>query len=143
MGARSVLDWGYSCNTFIYYSYNYKSYLLWCRQENKEKEMSENMLYLMLDKRENHYYAKVGLAKKPRERRRAYATHNPCAIMRSTCAGMGNEEVICQNKLSQMSICRIKSTEWYEIDKQTFEYLYTYGMGALRPKQQPIHFIEE
>ena len=81
------------------------------------------MLYLMLDKRENHYYAKVGLAKKPRERRRAYATHNPCAIMRSTCAGMGNEEVICQNKLSRMSICRIKSTEWYEIDKQTFEYL--------------------
>ena len=101
------------------------------------------MLYLMLDKRENHYYAKVGLAKKPRERRRAYATHNPCAIMRSTCAGMGNEEVICQNKLSRMSICRIKSTEWYEIDKKTFEYLYTYGMGALRPKQQPIHFIEE
>ena len=101
------------------------------------------MLYLMLDKRENHYYAKVGLAKKPRERRRADATHNPCAIMRSTCAGMGNEEVICQNKLSRMSICRIKSTEWYEIDKQTFEYLYTYGMGALRPKQKPIHFIEE
>lgn len=101
------------------------------------------MLYLMLDKRENHYYAKVGLAKKPRERRRAYATHNPCAIMRSTCAGTGNEEVICQNNLSRMSICRIKSTEWYEIDKQTFEYLYTYGMGALRPKQQPIHFIEE
>lgn len=101
------------------------------------------MLYLMLDKRENHYYAKVGLAKRPRERRRAYATHNPCAIMRSTCAGTGNEEAICQNKLSQMSICRIGSTEWYEIDKRTFEYLYTYGMGALRPKQQPIHFIEE
>lgn len=101
------------------------------------------MLYLMLDKRENQYYAKVGLAKRPRERRRAYATHNPCAIMRSTCAGMGNEEAICQNKLSQMSICRIGSTEWYEVDKRTFEYLYTYGMGALRPKQQPIHFVEE
>lgn len=101
------------------------------------------MLYLMLDKREKQYYAKVGLAKRPKERRRAYATHNPCAIMRSTCAGTGNEETICQSKLSQMSIARIGSTEWYEVDKQTFEYLYTYGMGALRPKQQPIHFIEE
>lgn len=101
------------------------------------------MLYLMLDKRGTEYYAKVGLAKRPKERRRAYATHNPCAIMRSTCAGTGNEEMLCQSRLSQMSICRIGSTEWYEVDKRTFDHLYNYGMGALRPKQQPIHFIED
>lgn len=101
------------------------------------------MLYLMLDKREGHFYAKVGLAKRPKERRRTYATHNPCAIMRSTCAGTGNEEMLCQIRLSQMSISRIGATEWFEVDKQTFDILYQSGMGALRPKQQPIHFIEK
>ena len=88
------------------------------------------MLYLMLDKRGTEYYAKIGLAKRPKERRRA-------------CAGTGNEEMLCQSRLSQMSICRIGSTEWYEVDKRTFDHLYNCGMGALRPKQQPIHFIEE
>lgn len=101
------------------------------------------MLYLMLDKREERFYAKVGLAKRPKERRRAYATHNPCAIMRSTCAGMGNEEKLCQDRLSQMSICRIGLTEWYEVNKHTFDILYQSGMGVLRPKQQPIHFLEK
>jgi hypothetical protein len=100
------------------------------------------MLYLMLDKRENHYYAKVGLAKRPKERRRAYATHNPCAIMRSTCAGTGNEEAICKTRLSKISMARIGSTEWFEVDGKTFEQLYENGMGELRPKQQPIHFLE-
>lgn len=101
------------------------------------------MLYLMLDKSETKYFAKVGLARKPTVRRRQYLTHNPCAIMRSTCAGMANEEFNCRTALSKMSIGRVRSTEWYEVDKEVFEKLYNQGMGVLRPKQKPIHFLEE
>lgn len=101
------------------------------------------MLYLMLDKRGGQYYAKVGLAQRPKERRKSYATHNPCAIMRSTCAGVAHDEITCRNELARMSKGRINSTEWYEVDEQTFNLLYSKGMGALKSKQKPIHFIEK
>jgi hypothetical protein len=39
-------------------------------------------------------------------------------------------------------MARIGSTEWFEVDRKTFEQLYENGMGELRPKQQPIHFLE-
>lgn len=101
------------------------------------------MLYLMLDKRNNQFFAKVGMAKRPSERRRAYSTHNPCAIMRSTCAGTGNEENLCRSALSKRSIRRIGSTEWFEVTEEVFTLLYENGMGFLRPKQKPIHFLEK
>ena len=101
------------------------------------------MLYLMLDKRGTDYYAKVGLAQSPKTRRRNYSTHNPCAIMRSTCAGVGKDEVRCRQNLALMSITRIGSTEWFKVDEPTFNLLYEKGMGALKPKQRPIHFLEE
>ena len=101
------------------------------------------MLYLMLDKRGTDYYAKVGLAKSPKERRRNYNTHNPCAIMRSTCAGVCADETRCRQTLALMSITRIGSTEWFKVDEPTFNLLYEKGMEALKPKQRPIHFLEE
>lgn len=101
------------------------------------------MLYLMLDKRGTDYYAKVGLAQNPKKRRGNYSTHNPCAIMRSTCAGVGKDEARCRQNLALMSITRIGSTEWFKVDEPTFNLLYEKGMGALRPKQRPIHFLEE
>ena len=110
---------------------------------NKDTERGENrMLYLMLDKRNNQFFAKVGLAKRPKERRRAYSTHNPCAIMRSTCAGTGAEELRCREVLGRYSLRRLGSTEWFEVDEKTFNLLYKKGMGLLRPNQKPIHFLE-
>ena len=62
------------------------------------------MLYLMMDKASDGYFVKVGKAKRPKERRKAYATHNPTAIMRSTCAGMDTEERHCHKILEQLGI---------------------------------------
>ena len=110
---------------------------------NKDTERGENrMLYLMLDKSETKYNAKVGLARKPSVSRREYLTYNPCAIMRSTCAGTANEELSCWTTLSKISIGRVDFTQWFEVDEKTFNLLYEKGMGLLRPNQKPIHFLE-
>lgn len=100
------------------------------------------MLYLMLDKSNNKYFAKVSLATAPKERLRSYKTHNPTAIMRSTCAGTRDAEASARLNLSKMSIVRIKGTEWFEVSAETFAELYEKGMKALRPNLKIVHFIE-
>ena len=101
------------------------------------------MLYLMLDKGDGHYFAKCGITTSPKKRLYNYKTHNPTAIMRSTCAGTGSVEHLAQNVLASMSIRRVNSSEWFEVSKEVFDMLYEKGMGILRPNQKPIHFIEK
>lgn len=101
------------------------------------------MLYLMLDKRGEQYFAKVGLAKAPSRRRSAYKTHNPCAIMRSTCAGTESAENSAHYTLGRSAIRRVNGTEWFEVSAEVFAELYEKGMGYIRPNQKPIHFIEK
>lgn len=100
------------------------------------------MLYLMLDKRGDEYYAKVGLAKSPKQRRYNYKTHNPCAIMRSTCAGTESAERNAHSVLGNLSLRRVNGTEWFQVPKEVFDELYKKGLAVIRPNQKPIHFIE-
>ena len=99
------------------------------------------MLYLMLDSSKKHYFAKVGFAKNPKERRKQYLTHSPSAIMRSTCPGTTADEASCRKNLETMGIS-INGTEWYIVKEEDFKLLYERGLAALRPKSKSIHFIE-
>ena len=96
----------------------------------------------MMNKANDKYLVKVGLAKRPKERRAQYKGYNPTAIMRSTCAGTRNEENRAHEKLASVGK-RISGTEWFEVEKETFDELYERGMGAIRPRQNPIHFLEK
>lgn len=100
------------------------------------------MLYLMMNKANDKYLVKIGMAKHPRERRAQYKGYNPTAIMRSTCAGTRKEEYRAHEKLASIGK-RISGTEWFEVEKETFDELYEKGMGAIRPLQSPIHFLDE
>ena len=99
------------------------------------------MLYLMMNKGDKT--VKVGYAKRGRvEGRRAeYKTHNPLAIMRSSCAGTKDLEKVCHQRLAEMGK-RISGTEWFVVDDWTFNHLFVRGMGALGITT-PIHFHEE
>ena len=99
------------------------------------------MLYLMLDSSKKHYFAKVGFAKNPKERRKQYLTHSPSAIMRSTCPGTTADEANCRKVLSTMGISSM-GTEWYLINEEAFNLLYKEGLKALKPKTKSIHFVE-
>lgn len=95
------------------------------------------MIYLMMDKSNGQYFVKVGKAKRLVERRRAYKTHNPTAIMRSACAGMTGEENACRRQLEKIGE-RIDGTEWYRVPLPIFNKLYLEGMGYFYPKRN-IH----
>ena len=99
------------------------------------------MLYLMMDKSNNT--VKVGYSDRGnvKHRRRAYKTHNPLAIMRSTCAGNTTLERKCQKQLEEMGQ-RIKGTEWFIVDDWTFTHLSVRGMGAFNDVKTVIHFNE-
>lgn len=99
------------------------------------------MLYLMLMQSNTSCYAKVGYSYGDvSKRRRQYKTHNPAAIMRSSCAG--DEEVLCRNKLKAMGGERIKGSEWFIVPYTAYQKLYDEGMAIFKPKQKPIHFLE-
>ena len=101
------------------------------------------MLYLMMDKGEKDYLVKVGFSNgEVRTRRRAYRSHNPKAIMRSSCAGSTSMEQQCHSDLRRWGGTRISGTEWFTVPKTLFDELYEKGMGAFRPKHNPIHFLE-
>jgi len=100
------------------------------------------MLYLMLDKGDGRYFVKCGFSSSPKRRLNDYTTHNPTAIMRSTCAGTRSTELLARKTLASMSICRIKSSEWFEVTQEVFNLFYAKGMEVLRPAQHPIHFVE-
>jgi hypothetical protein len=101
------------------------------------------MLYLMLQKSDDMYLAKVGYTGAGiSTRRRAYKTHNPLAIMRSSCAGPVSMESSCHYAMQKAGGYRINGTEWYVISKEFFDKLYEKGMGYFRPNHKPIHFLE-
>ena len=101
------------------------------------------MLYLMLDESRGKKFAKVGYSKGGvKNRRNHYKTHNPTAIMRSSCAGSTTQEKKCQTVLFSIGV-RLKGSEWAEIPESLFNILNEKGMGYFFPKQNPIHFIEE
>lgn len=104
------------------------------------------MLYLMMSKTDNEYLVKVGFSNGTanlRTRRGAYRSHNPRAIMRSTCAGSMSMEGTCHSDLKRAGGVRIKGTEWFSISKELFDRLYNEGMKYFRPKHSPIHFPEK
>ena len=104
------------------------------------------MLYLMMDKTDKEYLVKVGFSDRSAKlsnRRRAYYSYNPKAIMRSSCAGNTSMERGCREDLTAWGGTRIKGTEWFIVPKHLFDELYKKGMSAFRPNHQPIHFLEE
>lgn len=102
------------------------------------------MLYLMMDKTDKECLVKVGYSKGGTAQRRAqYYGYNPRAIMRSSCAGSRANEQEAQKLLADWGGERIPRTEWFVVDAPLFWTLYERGMSAFRPKQQPIHFLEE
>ena len=104
------------------------------------------MLYLMMDKTDKEYLVKVGFSDrqvKLANRRKAYYSYNPRAIMRSSCAGNTYMEQECRVDLTEWGGTRIKGTEWFIVPKELFDALYKKGMSAFRPKHEPIHFLEE
>lgn len=103
------------------------------------------MLYLMMDNLANSHLVKVGYSdgtKNLSKRRKSYYSHNPKAIMRSTCAGSRDMENACHQTLSELGI-RISGTEWFEVPEFLFNSLYNEGMAFFRPNHKLIHFLEE
>ena len=103
------------------------------------------MLYLMMNATNTKFLVKVGFSNGTtnlRNRRSSYYSHNPAAIMRSTCAGSRDMESQCHSQLSKIGI-RISGTEWYEVSKIHFDEMYEKGMAYFRPTHRPIHFLEE
>ncbi len=102
------------------------------------------MLYLMMDKNDTEYLVKVGYSKGGTAKRRSqYYSHNPKAIMRSSCAGSREAEKDCHAILAKQGGQRIKGTEWFIVSPALFWTLYEKGMAMFKPKQNPIHFLEE
>lgn len=104
------------------------------------------MLYLMMNKCDNQFLVKVGYSdgtKNLKTRRKAYYSYNPTAIMRSSCAGSRGAESVCRTLLVEMGGIRITGTEWFSVAPLVYNKLYNEGLKVLRPKQNPIHFIEE
>lgn len=99
------------------------------------------MVYLMMDKTARGNLVKVGESRNLTSRRRNYKSHNPYAIMRSSCAGTEGREKQAHSILANFGK-RIRGTEWFEVSDEVFQMLYKKGMGAFFPKQQPIHFHE-
>ena len=101
------------------------------------------MLYLMMNKADNKYLVKVGKSSDLPTRRKFYQSANPTAIMRSTCAGTGNEERAAHRLLATMGTKLSGTNEWYEVNKETFDDFYKKGMGKVRPQTARIKFREE
>ena len=94
------------------------------------------MLYLMLQKGNNEYLAKVGFTRDVNKRRYSYRSHNPRAIMRSCCAGQQTHESSCHYKFTFSGAQCVDGTE-------LFDKLYEKGMGYFRENHKPIHFMEK
>lgn len=96
------------------------------------------MLYMMLDK--GHSAIKVGTTKHIENRMYKYATENPFAICRATMQGAYKNEKKIHAKLEELALYRVykkvlgiqlKQTEWFVVDKETFNGLYKYGFNYL------------
>ena len=104
------------------------------------------MLYLMMQKTDGECLVKVGYSNgqaRITNRRATYYSHNPRAIMRSTCAGSTAMETACRDILVIKDAQRIPKTEWFVVSPELFATLYQEGMRYFLPKPTPIHFLEE
>ena len=99
------------------------------------------MLYLMMDQKKNCNLVKVGESRKVNDRRSNYKSHNPFAIMRSTCAGTEYEEAKCHSMLYRLGQ-RVSGTEWFIVSDEVFAMLYREGMGYFYPENKKIYFHE-
>ena len=99
------------------------------------------MLYLMMDRCYDKYLVKVGESRDLTKRRRNYLSHNPLAIMRSSCAGTEIAEEFCHKELVKLGE-RVPHTEWFVVSKTVFDYLYSVGMRAFFTDRN-IYFEEE
>ena len=99
------------------------------------------MLYLMMTESCGKNLVKVGESRDITARRRSYKSHNPLAIMRSSCAGTEVAEEYCHKELSKLGE-RIKGTEWFIVSDTVFSYLYSVGMKAFFTDRK-IYFDEE
>ena len=99
------------------------------------------MLYLMMDQKKNYNLVKVGESRQLDNRRSNYKSHNPFAIMRSTCAGTESEERKCHTMLYTLGQ-RVTGTEWFIVSDEVFTMLYNYGMGYFFPEKKKIYFHE-
>lgn len=101
------------------------------------------MLYLMMCKNNgNKNLVKVGVTRQLSARRHQYKSHNPYAIMRSSCAGTENQEIKCHSMLLKMGK-RVRGTEWFEVSDEVFQNIYKQGMKIFFPNHSPIYFDEE
>ena len=100
------------------------------------------MLYLMMCKSNNKNIVKVGVTRQLTQRRAQYKSHNPFAIMRSSCAGTEGQENKCHSLLNQIGK-RITGTEWFEVSDEVFQDLYSQGMQKFFPNHSPIYFDEK
>ena len=55
----------------------------------------------------------------------------------------GAEEISCRAKLEDMGGVRVKGSEWFIVSHAVYQKLYDEGMAVFKPKQKPIHFIEQ
>lgn len=102
------------------------------------------MLYLMMQKTDGECLVKVGYSKGgTSQRRNAYRSYNPRAIMRSSCAGSTSMERSCHCQLLNEGAERILGTEWFVTSPELFAILYNEGMQHFRPEHSPIHFLED
>lgn len=100
------------------------------------------MLYLMMDQKKDCNLVKVGESRHLDARRSSYKSHNPFAIMRSTCAGTEPQEKQCHSKMYSLGK-RIPGTEWFVVSDEVFAMLYQQGMGYFFPKGRNIYFNEK
>ena len=101
----------------------------------------------MLDQNKTKNFAKVGFTTARSRVNQStrwghYQTHNPSAIVRSTCAGMRPQENQCHKILYGLGQ-KVKGSEWVEVSDELFQELYQKGMGYFYPNHSPIHFIQE
>ena len=122
----------------------YLMYLLGDENEIVEAKKNDDGTWFIAVKSDKELLVKVGFSDrsaKLRHRRAAYRSHNPRAIMRSSCAGNTAEERSCHCSLSAAGGSRILGTEWFVVSQELFDELYNKGMGYFKPNHQPIHFF--
>ena len=79
-------------------------------------------------KKKDCFLVKVGESRQLNNRRRNYKSHNPFAIMRSSCAGTESQEKDCHLKLYLIGK-KVSGTEWFIVNEECFNELYQKGMG--------------
>ena len=101
----------------------------------------------MLDDKGDRYLAKVGYSDRSNisNRRQAYYSYNPFAIMRSKCAGGRDEETTARQKLEKAALARVKGTEWFIVTEKLYDELYEKGMRYFYPNtmSKKVYLFED